>query len=249
MDESVFDEHNAWRRHLTFFKESHLKLSTSGSFSAALCTAIVLASMSLSQTVSATPASATPGKEMSCLVGVMTAKDLVNQADDLPTVGKPEVVTVPLVNGEGEQEVLIGGEQVYVGLSKREYVDVYNVVIQLKELNHDPRVPMKPFVVMNDFLEFAGPAKNDPLTVKPGLNAVQYDYMNYEGGAFTFSNKFRDALNAEAKWGAAPLYNSATTAVQYMQAMVEDVRSLLKNGKLQDSDVLGIYHMLSCTLN
>lgn len=226
-----------------------MKTSNSRSlFFAFLSSALVLVMASHASAQTAAGAAAT-APEMSCIVGVVTGKDLLEQAAGSETGSTTKVISLPLVDGEGDQEFEINGETVAVMMYKKEFVDVYHVDILLLTPKADllPRGPQFNASIM-DYLVNEGPAKNNGWTIKPGPNAIQFEYLLNQTGAFAFSHKLQKVLKAEGKWGTYP-FNSMNTHVNNMHYVAEEVQALLKAGKLAESDVLGIYTAFSCTFN
>jgi hypothetical protein len=195
------------------------------------------------------PAPAPAAEEMSCIVGVVTGKDLLEQAEGSEPATTTEVVSLPIVDGEGDQEFQVNGQTVAVMMYKKEFVDLYHVDILLLSPKADLPARGPQFnAAIKDYLVNEGPAKNNGWTIKPGPNATKYDYLINQGGAFGFSNKLQKVLKAEGKWGTYP-FTSMTTHVNNMHSVTEEVQALVKAGKLAESDVLGIYTAFTCTMN
>lgn len=195
------------------------------------------------------PEAAATTPEMSCIVGVVTGSDLLEQATGSESKTATQVVSLPIVDGEGDQEFEINGQTVAVIMYKKEFVDLYRVDFLLLTPKADLPTRGPQFnAAISDYLVNEGPAKNNGWTIKPGPNAIQFDYLNNQSGAFAFSHKLQKVLKAEGKWGTYP-FNSMTTHVNNMHAVAEEAQSLIRNGKLAESDVLGIYTAFSCTLN
>lgn len=191
-----------------------------------------------------------PGtKEMSCVVGVVTGKDLLELAADPEPTATTQVISLPLVDGEGDQEFQINGQTVAVIMYKKDYVDLYDVSILLLTPKSDLPARGPQFnALIKDYLVNEGPAKNNGWTIKPGPEATKFEYLLNQSGAFGFSNKLQKVLQAEGKWGKYP-FNSMTTHVNSMSGIADEVKALITAGKLAKSDVLGIYTAFSCTLN
>lgn len=221
-------------------------LSTRSMFSAFASAALVFSMVS---SVAAQTEPAPAPAEMSCVVGVVTGKDLLEQAEGSELASTTKVVSLPLVDGEGDQEFEINGQTVAVMMYKKEFVDLYHVDILLLTPKSDlPTRGPQINASIKDYLVNEGPAKDNGWTINPGPNATKFEYLNNPSGAFGFSNKLQKVLKAEGKWGTYP-FNSMTTNVNNMHYLAEEVQALLKAGKIAESDVLGIYTAFSCTLN
>jgi hypothetical protein len=205
--------------------------------------------MAFASTALGQPAPAPVAEEMSCIVGVVTGKDLLEQAEGSEPTATTQVISLPIVDGEGDQEFQINGETVAVMMYKKEFADLYPVDILL--LTPKSELPTRGPQVnasIKDYLVNEGPAKDNGWTIKPGPNATKYDYLINQGGAFGFTHKLQRVLKAEGKWGTYP-FTSMTTHVNNMHYVTEEVQALIKAGKLAESDVLGIYNAFTCTMN
>ncbi len=210
---------------------------------------LALSSAAVSSIAHAQPATAPANLEMSCIVGVVTGKDLLEQAEGSEPTTTTQVVSLPIVDGEGDQEFQINGHTVAVMMYKKEYVDLYDVSILLLTPKADLPARGPQFnALIKDYLVNEGPAKNNGWTIKPAPGATKFEYLMNQSGAFGFSNKLQKVLKAEGKWGTYP-FNSMTTHVNNMVGVADEVKELVKAGKIAESDVLGIYTAFSCTLN
>lgn len=195
----------------------------------------------------AVPAPATA--EMSCIVGVVTGKDVLEQAAGKDPITTTQVVSLPIVDDEGDQEFQINGETVAVMMYKKEFVDLYHVdILLLTPKSELPARGPQFNAAIKDYLFNDGPAKDNGWTIKPGPNATKYDYLINQGGAFGMTHKLQKVLKAEGKWGTYP-FTSMTMHVNSMYSVTEEIEALLKAGKLAESDVLGIYTAFTCTMN
>lgn len=187
--------------------------------------------------------------EMSCAVGVITAKDAITQAEGTEPSHTTQVISLPLVDGEGDQEYVINGETVAVSMYKKEFADLYHVDILLLTPKSElpPRGPQFHASIM-DYLVNEGPAKDNGWTIKPGPNATKFGWLNYQGGSFGMSHKLQRVLKAEGKWGTYP-FTSMMIDVNNLIRVADEIQPLVTAGKLQESDVLGIYTAFTCTLN
>ncbi len=200
-----------------------------------------------------TPVAQPPGvlsnPEMSCIVGVVTGKDLISQSEGTEPETTTEVVSLPLIDGEGEQEFVVNGETVAVMMYKKQYADLYRVDVLLVTPKSDIPARGPQFnAILSDYLVNEGPAKNNGWTINPGPNATKFDYLNNQGGAFGMSHKLVKVLKAEGKWGTYP-FTTSVLSIGNMQNVADEVVNLVKAGKLAESDVLGIYTAFTCTLN
>lgn len=210
---------------------------------------LALSTVSLSSISHAQPAPAPATSEMSCAIGVVTGKDVLELTGDTEPTTTTQVTSLPIIDGEGDQEFQINGQTVAVIMYKKQYVDLYDISILLLTPKADlPARGPQVNAVINDYLVNEGPAKNNGWTIKPGPGATKFEYLMNQGGSFAFTNKLQQVLKAEGKWGTYP-YTSMTTHSNNMYGVAEEVKELLKAGKLAESDVLGIYTAFSCTLN
>jgi hypothetical protein len=214
-----------------------------------LITALAPLAISTASIAFGQPVPAPAAAEMACVVGVVTGKDLLAQAEGSDPTTTTQVISLPIVDGEGDQEFQINGQTVAVMMYKKEFADLYHVDVLLLTPKADlPTRGPQVNASIKDYLVNEGPAKDNGWTIKPGPNATKYDYLLNQGGAFAFSNKLQKVLKAEGKWGTYP-YSSVTTHVNNMYYVAEEVQALLKAGKIAESDVLGIYTAFTCTLN
>lgn len=215
-----------------------------------LITALAPLAISTASIAFGQPVPAPAAAEMACVVGVVTGKDLLAQAEGSdPTIATTsQVISLPIVDGKGDQEFQINGQTVAVMMYKKEFADLYHVDVLLLTPKAD-LPPLGPQVnaSINDYLVNEGPAKDNGWTIKPGPNSTKYDYLLSQSGTFAFTNKLQKVLKAEGKWGTYP-FSSMTTHVNNMYYVAEEVQALLKAGKIAESDVLGIYTAFSCTL-
>lgn len=184
--------------------------------------------------------------DLSCLVGVYTANDMVEDTTADPATST-QLVTIPIVNGEGQQDFTINGETVSVDAYKYEHTDLYNLSVVLMTPVAD-RHPRTSFVaVLSDYLYNDGPTKENGWDLKPGPNATRFAFLNRQVGTFAMTPKLMNALKAAGKWGTYP-FNTTQLDVNNSFAVAEFVTEQVKAKTMQPTDVVGISTMFSCTL-
>ncbi len=186
-------------------------------------------------------------EQMSCLVSVYKGEDF-NAPENTDLAAKTtKVVDVELKAGEGDQEFQINGETVGVTLWKYEHTDLYqfNVALMTPVADRDPRGPAA-ISYLTDFLYNDGPTKNSGWDLNPGPGHTRYAYLNRQSGSFSMTRKLVNALKAEGQWGTHP-FTSSLLDVNYSHNVAEFVKDQIQKKKLQESDVLAISTVFSCT--
>lgn len=201
--------------------------------------------MVFSGSVMATPATtpATPAvtPKMSCAVAAYKAKDFLDLG---PEEDAFQILSVDLPGAEldFDQEFQVRGETVLISLRKFEYADLYEISAAIKST-----VPGAAGIqaIYNDYLVNDGPAKG-AWDINPGPNVTRFSYLQRQGGGIGLSKNMVTVLKAEGLWGKHPFF-SPTLSVMGSD-LTEVVEGLVKNGKLQEDDVVGIAALLSCSL-
>ncbi len=191
----------------------------------------------------AQPAAALP--EMHCLVGVLKGADIEHE-DQASNDGV--VISLPIVDDEGDKEFTVGGETIAFMANKYEYTDLYNVtILLLTPASELPARGPQYVALISDYLVNAGPAKDNGWTIKPGPTATKFEYLTRQSGSVAITQKFKKVLEDAGKWGKYP-FNSMQMDVQQSFYLAEAARELFKDGKIAPTDVLAIYTAFSCTL-
>lgn len=183
--------------------------------------------------------------EMHCLVGVLKGADIEHE-DQAANDGV--LVSLPIVDGKGDKEFVVGGETIAFSVYKHQYTDLYNATFLL--LTPASEIPARGpnfLAIISDYLVNAGPAKENGWTIKPGPNATEFEYLNRQSGSFAITRKFKKILEDAGKWGQYP-FDSAQMDVQQSFYLAEEARELFKAGKITSTDVLAIYTSFTCTL-
>ena len=184
-------------------------------------------------------------ESLSCLIGVYTAKALTTESND--PLANTKVVKVNIVDGAVDEEVEVGGETVWLSIWKFEHADLYNFTAALVTPKADiPARGPNAVAIISDYIYNDGPTKENGWDLNPSPTAKRFPYLQRQVGTFAFSTKLVAALKADGKWGKYP-FNSAQIDVQNMTSVVEFLSEQLKTGQLQDSDVVGLSTMFSCT--
>ncbi len=184
-------------------------------------------------------------EDMNCYVGLMRAEDTNENTDIKKTTA---LVSVDLKDDEGEKEIVVNGETIYVWIYKKEYADVYRWDLTLMTPEAD-RPPRSKFVAgMVDWLVNEGPARNDGFAPEGKKGAYRYEYLNRPAGSILITQKFKKALAAADLWGKHP-FTSNLIDVNYAHDISETLTKLLKDGRLNPKDVVVLNTIFACTKN
>lgn len=187
------------------------------------------------------------GEQMSCIVSVYKGSDFIASENTDIAAQTSKVVDVALKDGEGDQEFQINGETVGVTLWKYEHTDLYqlNVVLTTPVADRDPRGPIG-VAYLSDYLYNDGPTKNSGWDLNPGPGHTRFAYLNRQSGSIALTRKLVNAIKAEGLWGTHP-FGSSLLDVNYSYNVTEFVKDQIQKKKLQESDVLAISTVFSCT--
>lgn len=185
-------------------------------------------------------------ESLSCLVGVYTANDVTDESADPSR--HTQVLTLPLVDGEGDQEFQVAGETVAFMANKFEYTDLYNLTILLTTPVAD-RAKRGPAMVaiLTEHLYNDGPTKENGWDINPGPNATRYSFLSRQVGTFALSTKAVAALKAAGKWGTHP-FTSLQMDINNTVQVADFVREQVTAKTMQPTDVIGLSTMFSCTV-
>lgn len=188
-------------------------------------------------------------KTMSCVVGVVRAKDTQEGKSPDQTT---QIVRINLdEEGSADQEVKLNGETVVVLFYKKDHTQVYNAQFILMTPEAD-RMPKSPFVTsLQDYLNYEGPARDDGFSPDVGAGSQAYEYLNKVNGSIRLTPKVRVAMDKAGFWGTAPgQYSSTLLDIYAGQKVFSDVLpKLLEMKLLTENDVIAIYTIFNCTGN
>ncbi len=189
---------------------------------------------------------AAQAKSLSCLVGVYTANDVTDETADPSR--HTQVLTLPLVDDEGDQEFQVAGETVAFMANKFEYTDLYNLTILLTTPVAD-RATRGPAMVaiLSEHLYNDGPTKENGWDIHPGPNATRFSFLTRQAGTFALSTKLVAALKSAGKWGTYP-FNSTQIDINNSVAVADFVEEQVKAKTMPPTDVIGLSTMFSCTI-
>lgn len=182
---------------------------------------------------------------MSCMVGVYTAADMLDESGD-PTKNTI-VATVTLVDGAADQEFTINGEKVAVMVNKFEFTDLYNfnAVLMTPVADRTPKGPN--FVaIIDDHIFNDGPTKENGWNLNPSPTATRFSYLTRQSGTIGLATKTIAALKTAGKWGTHP-FTSTQLDINDSISVADFVRDQLQAKTMQPTDVVGISTLFSCT--
>ena len=184
-------------------------------------------------------------ESMSCMVGVYTAKDMIDTSGD--ATKNTIIATVPLVAGQADQEFTINGETVAITVSKYEFTDLYNFTAVLTTPVAD-RAPKGPgyIAIVDDHIYNDGPTKNNGWDLNPSPTAIRFSFLGRESGTFGLATKIVAALKKAGKWGTYP-FVSTQLDVNNSVAVADFVREQLVAKTMLPTDLVGISTLFSCT--
>lgn len=190
--------------------------------------------------------SAASAATMSCLIGVATGKDMITEEENDKAM---QILKINLdKEGAAEGEIKLNGETVAYLVSKRQYVDIYDISYALTTPAAD-RIPGASFVaIIDEKLANDGPAKDNGWTVDYQPGATLFTYLDQKGGSYVITPKFKAALVKAGKWGQYP-FTSTRGATINTYNLAEVAKELITAKHLKESDVLLMTTALDCTLN
>jgi hypothetical protein len=188
-------------------------------------------------------------KTMSCYIGVFRARDLASEKQETTEAYGAQVVDIDLGKGEGgDLETTLGGEKVYVSLSRREFADVYDMDVILLTPEADREPGADSVVSSRQYLVNAGLADEDSWAPNVRKGSELFSPLTTKYGTATLTPKAIAALKQAGQWGTYPFVSPEVPAeaLSYVSNAFTD---LLARGAVKPADVLGVASYLSCARN